>query len=189
MRWSAARTRLLAVLVHALVLALVLALALATSACGRGESAPDAGTKEATKVPVKPTPSAERPRVETTDAASDAAPDAMASAALLSPADLAVLETSLVYQKGQRAPDDAHVRALLAKARILTANPNIKISVFAYADDTASDKDNLDISFARSKAAVDILFKAGVREPQVWIENHGSVSEKGKGIDFHLQRR
>ncbi|GAB4050043.1 OmpA family protein [Catellatospora paridis] len=117
--------------------------------------------------------------------ASQAAKDAVAAAATEAGATVVDrIEVAKVQQELVKLPAvtfldnsttlTAAGRAALAQAaRILTANPQVKVRIEGHTDSNGSTADNLALSRARSKTVLDFLVKQGVATDRLSAEGYG----------------
>ena len=110
-------------------------------------------------------------------------------AALQNELNRVVASTPLNFAVGQTAPTELHLRILNTISTIMTAYPDLSVTVVGFTDDSGSDEANRELSLARANAVRDYLLSQGVPEANLTIEPRGEATSTGSEALANLERR
>lgn len=115
--------------------------------------------------------------------------DIARAAALQSELSRVTASTPIIFESGITAISDLHVRILNSVASIMTAYPELAVTVVGYTDGAGTPEANQQFSLLRAEAVRTYLVSQGVPEGNLLVKANGETSSSGSEALASLERR
>ena len=102
-----------------------------------------------------------------------AAADTGRSGALQSEIGRVTAVTPIIFEPGETAITELHVRILNSVVTILQAYPGVPVTIVGYTDDVGTDEANRQVSLARANSVKDYLVSQGIADGVLSVERPG----------------
>lgn len=100
-----------------------------------------------------------------------------------------VASTPIIFDSGDTKLSELHVRILNTVASIMSAYPDLPVTIVGFTDDSGSDEGNRQLSLTRAESVRAYLVSQGVSEARLGIEPRGEDTSSGSRALANLERR